>query len=197
MKFEKWNLPASAPSAAALEEAGYPALLSAVLAAHGIADGSAAADFLRIEDALTLSPFLMKDMDRAVGRIRRALERGEHIAVFGDYDVDGITATAILVDYLRCSGARVSHYIPRRIEDGYGLSVDAMRALHDRGIDLVVTVDCGITGVEEVDFAASIGMDVVVTDHHECKDELPRAAAVVDPHDRIAPIPSSIWPAAA
>ena len=112
MKFEKWNLPASAPSAAALEEAGYPALLSAVLAAHGIADGSAAADFLRIEDALTFSPFLMKDMDRAVGRIRRALERGEHIAVFGDYDVDGITATAILVDYLRCSGARVSHYIP-------------------------------------------------------------------------------------
>jgi len=189
MKFEKWNLPASAPSAAALEEAGYPALLSAVLAAHGIVDGSAAADFLRIEDALPLSPFLMKDMDRAVGRIRRALERGEHIAVFGDYDVDGITATAILVDYLRCSGARVSHYIPRRIEDGYGLSVDAMRALHDRGIDLVVTVDCGITGVEEVDFAASIGMDVVVTDHHECKDELPRAAAVVDPHRPDCPYP--------
>lgn len=189
MKFEKWNLPASAPSAAALEEAGYPALLSAVLAAHGIADGPAAADFLRIEDALTLSPFLMKDMDRAVGRIRRALECGEHIAVFGDYDVDGITATAILVDYLRCSGARVSHYIPRRIEDGYGLSVDAMRALHDRGIDLVVTVDCGITGVEEVDFAASIGMDVVVTDHHECKDELPRAAAVVDPHRPDCPYP--------
>ena len=81
MKFEKWNLPASAPSAAALEEAGYPALLSAVLAAHGIADGPAAADFLRIEDALPLSPFLMKDMDRAVGSIRRALERGEHIAV--------------------------------------------------------------------------------------------------------------------
>lgn len=189
MKFEKWNLPASAPSAAALEEAGYPALLSAVLAAHGIADGPAAADFLRIEDALPLSPFLMKDMDRAVGRIRRALERGEHIAVFGDYDVDGITATAILVDYLRCSGARVSHYIPRRIEDGYGLSVDAMRALHDRGIDLVVTVDCGITGVEEVDFAASIGMDVVVTDHHECKDELPRAAAVVDPHRPDCPYP--------
>ena len=118
MKFEKWNLPAAAPSAAALEEAGYPALLSSVLAAHGITDGPAAGDFLRIEDTLTLSPFLMKDMDRAASRIRRALERGEHIAVFGDYDVDGITATAILVDHLRRSGARVSHYIPRRIEDG-------------------------------------------------------------------------------
>ena len=189
MKFEKWNLPASAPSAAALEEAGYPALLSSVLAAHGITDGPAAGDFLRIEDTLTLSPFLMKDMDRAASRIRRALERGEHIAVFGDYDVDGITATAILVDHLRRSGARVSHYIPRRIEDGYGLSVDAMRTLRDRGVDLVVTVDCGITGVEEVDFAASIGMDVVVTDHHECKEELPRAAAVVDPHRPDCPYP--------
>ena len=189
MKFEKWNLPAAAPSAAALEEAGYPALLSSVLAAHGITDGPAAGDFLRIEDTLTLSPFLMKDMDRAASRIRRALERGEHIAVFGDYDVDGITATAILVDHLRRSGARVSHYIPRRIEDGYGLSVDAMRTLRDRGVDLVVTVDCGITGVEEVDFAASIGMDVVVTDHHECKEELPRAAAVVDPHRPDCPYP--------
>ena len=112
MKFEKWNLPASAPSAAALEEAGYPALLSAVLAAHGIADGPAAADFLRIEGCPP--PFPLPDEGH--GPSRRPYPprpgRGEHIAVFGDYDVDGITATAILVDYLRCSGARVSHYIP-------------------------------------------------------------------------------------
>ena len=182
MKYKKWNLPASAPSADALEEAGYPALLSAVLASHGITDGPAADDFLKIEDSLSLSPLLMKDMDRAVVRIRAALDAGEHMAVFGDYDVDGITATAILVDYLRRCGAQVSHYIPRRIEDGYGLSADAMRTLRGQGITLVITVDCGITGVEEVDFAASLGMDVVVTDHHECKDELPRAIAVVDPH---------------
>ena len=182
MKFEKWNLPAAAPSTAALEKAGYPALLAAVLAAHGIEDVPAAAEFLRIEESLSLSPFLMKDMDRAGSRIDRALRAGEHMAVFGDYDVDGITATAILVDYLRRRGGQVSHYIPRRIEDGYGLSADAMRTLHERGVSLVITVDCGITGVEEVDFAATLGMDVVVTDHHECKDELPRAAAVVDPH---------------
>ena len=105
MKFEKWNLPAAAPSVEALEAAGYPALLSAVLAAHGIADTAAAAEFLNIEETLTLSPFLMKDMDCAVRRIRAALESGEHIAVFGDYDVDGITATAILADYLRRCGA--------------------------------------------------------------------------------------------
>ena len=189
MKFEKWNLPAAAPSTAALEKAGYPALLAAVLAAHGIEDGPAAAEFLRIEESLSLSPFLMKDMDRAASRIDRALQAGEHMAVFGDYDVDGITATAILVDYLRLRGGRVSHYIPRRIEDGYGLSVDAMRTLHERGVSLVITVDCGITGVEEVDFAATLGMDVVVTDHHECKDELPRAAAVVDPHRPDCPYP--------
>ena len=189
MKYKKWNLPASVPSADALEEAGYPALLSAVLASHGITDGPAADDFLKIEDSLSLSPLLMKDMDRAVVRIRAALDAGEHMAVFGDYDVDGITATAILVDYLRRCGAQVSHYIPRRIEDGYGLSADAMRTLRGQGITLVITVDCGITGVEEVDFAASLGMDVVVTDHHECKDELPRAIAVVDPHRPDCPYP--------
>ena len=159
MKFEKWNLPAAAPSVEALEAAGYPALLSAVLAAHGIADTAAAAEFLNIEETLTLSPFLMKDMDCAVRRIRAALEGGEHIAVFGDYDVDGITATAILADYLRRCGGQVSHYIPRRIEDGYGLSAEAMRTLHEQGVTLVVTVDCGITGVEEVDYAAGLGMD--------------------------------------
>ena len=189
MKFEKWNLPAAAPAVAELEQAGYPALLSAVLAAHGITDDAAARAFLQIDDTLTLSPFLMKDMDRAVRRIRQALEKGQHIAVFGDYDVDGITATAILVDYLRRCGAEVSHYIPRRIEDGYGLSADALGALRSRGVDLVVSVDCGITGVEEVDYAASLGMDVVVTDHHECKEELPRAAAVVDPHRPDCPYP--------
>ena len=189
MKYKKWNLPASVPSADALEEAGYPALLSAVLASHGITDSPAADDFLKIEDSLSLSPLLMKDMDRAAARIRAALDAGEHMAVFGDYDVDGITATAILVDYLRRCGAQVSHYIPRRIEDGYGLSADAMRTLRGQGITLVITVDCGITGVEEVDFAASLGMDVVVTDHHECKDELPRAIAVVDPHRPDCPYP--------
>ena len=124
----------------------------------------------------------MADMDKAVERVQRALADHERIAVFGDYDVDGITATCILVDYLQSRGADVLHYIPRRIEDGYGLSVDAIEGLYRKGTRLLITVDCGITGVEEVDFANSLGMDVVVTDHHECKETLPRAVAVVDPH---------------
>ena len=141
-----------------------------------------AAAFLERGRDLTCSPFLMKDMDRAVECISRAIRQGRRMAVFGDYDVDGITATVILVDYLKSRGVDVLHYIPRRIEDGYGLGQDAIRSLHEQGVELLITVDCGITGVEEVDFAASLGMDVVITDHHECKDTLPRAAAVVDPH---------------
>ena len=183
MKYRKWHIAPEHPEAQQrLQAAGYPYLVSAVLAARGVETAEQAAAFLEREDRLTLSPFLMADMDKAVERIRRALDSGERMAVFGDYDVDGITATCILVDYLQRRGADVLHYIPRRIEDGYGLSCDAIRSLYDQGVRLLVTVDCGITGVEEVDFANSLGMDVVITDHHECRETLPRAVAVVDPH---------------
>lgn len=183
MKFQKWRIAEPHLEAAArLTAAGYPCLVSAVLASRGIATAEEAAAFLEHEQRLTYSPFLMADMDKAVERVQRALADHERIAVFGDYDVDGITATCILVDYLQSRGADVLHYIPRRIEDGYGLSVDAIEGLYRKGTRLLITVDCGITGVEEVDFANSLGMDVVVTDHHECKETLPRAVAVVDPH---------------
>ena len=182
MKFQKWRIAEPHPEAAArLTAAGYPCLVSAVLASRGIATAEEAAAFLEHEQRLTYSPFLMADMDKAVERVQRALADHERIAVFGDYDVDGITATCILVDYLQSRGADVLHYIPRRIEDGYGLSVDAIEGLYRKGTRLLITVDCGITGVEEVDFANSLGMDVVVTDHHECKETLPVASAVVDP----------------
>ena len=183
MKFTKWRIAPEHPEAQArLTAAGYPYLVSAVLAGRGVETPEQAAAFLEREQSLTYSPFLMKDMDKAAARIQQALSDGEKIAVFGDYDVDGITATCILVDYLQSRGADVVHYIPRRIEDGYGLSCDAIQVLYDRGVRLLITVDCGITGVEEVDFANSLGMDVVITDHHECREALPRAAAVVDPH---------------
>ena len=183
MKFQKWRIAEPHPEAAArLTAAGYPCLVSAVLASRGIATAEEAAAFLEHEQRLTYSPFLMADMDKAVERVQRALAGHEKIAVFGDYDVDGITATCILVDYLQSRGADVLHYIPRRIEDGYGLSCDAIEGLYRKGARLLITVDCGITGVEEVDFANSLGMDVVITDHHECKETLPRAVAVVDPH---------------
>ena len=190
MKFQQWNV-AGAPEETVrrLMDAGYPYLVSAVLASRGIASETEAADFLLCDHRLTHSPLLMADMDRAVERISRAIADAERIAVFGDYDVDGITATVILVDYLRQRGADVVHYIPRRIEDGYGLSVDAITTLHQQGVGLLVTVDCGITGVDEVAYARSLGMDTVITDHHECKEILPDAAAVVDPHRPDCPYP--------
>ena len=182
MKFLSWHVAQENCAAAErLADAGYPYLVSEVLASRGVERAEDAAEFLTQETTLTYSPFLMQDMDKAVERIAQAIAAGEKIAIFGDYDVDGITATCILVDYLKGRGADVVHYIPRRIEDGYGLSCDAIEGLRKGGATLLVTVDCGITGVDEVAFARSIGMDVVVTDHHECKETLPVAAAVVDP----------------
>ena len=148
-----------------------------------------AAEALERDRSLSMSPMLMRDMDKAVARIQRAISQGETIAVFGDYDVDGITSTVLLMDYLKSCGVRCLRHIPRRIEEGYGLSKEAIQGLRDQGATLMITVDCGITGNEEVDFAASIGLDVVITDHHECKEELPRALAVVDPHRSDCPYP--------
>ena len=190
MKFKKWNIGTPAgEDVALLRSAGYPYLLSSVLASRGITTAEAAAEALERDRKLTLSPMLLRDMDRAVARIQRAISGGETIAVFGDYDVDGITSTVLLMDYLKNCGARCLRHIPRRIEEGYGLSKEAIRALRDQGATLMITVDCGITGNEEVDYAASIGLDVVVTDHHECKEELPAACAVVDPHRPDCPYP--------
>ena len=183
MKFKKWTIGTpKEQDVALLRGAGYPYLLSTVLAARGISSAEEAAEFLDRERSLTTSPMLMRDMDKAVERIQRAIAGGETVAVFGDYDVDGITSTVLLLDYLKSCGVNCLRYIPRRIEDGYGLSCDAIQGLHDQGATLMITVDCGITGNEEVAFARSLGMDVVVTDHHECKETLPDAVAVVDPH---------------
>ena len=129
------------------------------------------------------------DMDKAVKRVKKALERREHICVFGDYDVDGITATCLLTDFLRKRGGRVTSYIPARLEEGYGLNEIAVRALKEQGVKLIVTVDCGITATQEAALCRELGMELVVTDHHECKTELPAAVAVVDPHRKDQPGP--------
>ena len=190
MRYARWTGGDYDEAAAGrLRAAGYPALLSAVLAARDVSTPEESAVFLERERSLSHSPMLMKDMDKAVERISQALAAGEKMAVFGDYDVDGITATVLLVDYLRSRGADCVKYIPRRIEDGYGLGRDALRLLREKGVTLVITVDCGITGVEEARFAREIGMDLVITDHHECKDVLPCAAAVVDPRRPDCPYP--------
>ena len=183
MKYQKWNIGTPAEQdVALLREAGYPYLLSTVLAARGVSSAEAASELLEQEHHLRISPMLMRDMNRAVSRIQQAIANGETIAVFGDYDVDGITSTVLLMDYLKSCGVPCLRFIPRRIEDGYGLSFDAIRTLHSQGATLLVTVDCGITGNAEVEFANTLGMDVVITDHHECKEALPPAVAVIDPH---------------
>jgi len=190
MKYARWQGGGYDEAAAErLYRAGYPRLLSSILSARGVSTPEAAAALLDRDRNLTYSPYLMKDMEKAVTRIRRAIAEGEKIAVFGDYDVDGITSTVLLVDYLRSRGADCMKYIPRRIEDGYGLGKEALSGLRDKGVTLVITVDCGITGVEEARHAKEIGLDLVITDHHECRELLPEAAAVVDPRRPDCPYP--------
>ena len=183
MKYKQWNQAASDPAAvAALEQAGLPTLAAMTLCARGQNTPEKARAFLDAGRGQLQDPFLMKDMDKAAARVAQALAAGETIAVYGDYDVDGITSTSLLTDFLRREGGRVVSYIPDRMEEGYGLNTDALDTLYRAGVSLVVTVDCGITAVAEARRAAELGMDLVITDHHECKEELPAALAVVDPH---------------
>ena len=182
MKYGIWNI--SQPDAGAVNAlvgCGYPPLAAMVLASRGINTAKAAHEYLDCNQPLP-DPYLMTDMDLAAGRVALAMERGEKIAVFGDYDVDGITATCLLGDFLRKHGADCVFYIPSRLEEGYGLNPIAIRQLSAEGVKLIVTVDCGITAVEEAELCRELGMDLVITDHHECKDRLPGAVAVVDPH---------------
>jgi len=182
VKYGIWNV--NEPEASAvntLVQSGYAPLAAMVLASRGICDNTQAHKYLDCDTPL-LDPFLMTDMDKAAGRVGLAMAMGEKIAVFGDYDVDGITSTCLLTDFLRRHGAHVVSYIPGRLEEGYGLNPIAIHQLHQEGVQLIITVDCGITAVAEAELCRELGIDLVITDHHECKDTLPYAAAVVDPH---------------
>ena len=165
----------------ALVGGGFSPLAAMVLAGRGMKSPEKAKEFLRCDGPLP-DPYRLTDMDKAVSRVRQALERKEKIAVFGDYDVDGITATCLLTDFLRGQGADCLCYIPGRLEEGYGLNPIALRQLCAEQVKLIITVDCGITAVEEAALCRELGMDLVITDHHECKEQLPEAAAIVDPH---------------
>ncbi|HIQ61234.1 MAG TPA: single-stranded-DNA-specific exonuclease RecJ [Candidatus Enterenecus faecium] len=183
MKYDRWNLRPSGPagSRAELERAGLPPLCAAVLCARGVDTAPAASAFLAHGPDLLHDPFLLRDMEKAVERISRAIREQETLAVYGDYDVDGITATCLLTQFLRTLGGQVVSYIPDRTEEGYGLNNHAIDALARQGVTLIVTVDCGITAAQEVEYARALGVDVVITDHHQCKEVLPQAVAVVDP----------------
>ena len=182
MKYGIWNVNEPDPGAVnSLVTGGYAPLAAMVLASRGITGKAQAESYLDCNAPLC-DPFLMTDMDLAAGRVGLAMAKGEKIAVFGDYDVDGITSTCLLTDFLRSHGANVVSYIPGRLEEGYGLNPIAIRQLHSEGVNLIITVDCGITAVAEAQLCKELGIDLVITDHHECKDVLPEAAAVVDPH---------------
>lgn len=183
-----WKIEYNIPEPpAALLDAGFNPLLSSILSIRGINDPEdAKRQFFNVttsclDGSEEFSPARLKDMDQAVRRIVKAIEARENVAVYGDYDVDGITATCLLTDYLRSKGLKVRPYIPDRNKEGYGLNCGALDYFKEIGISLVITVDCGITAATEAEYAKSIGIDMIITDHHECKkDELPEACAVID-----------------
>lgn len=190
MRYKQWKIAHPSPEGRAqLERAGIPSLLACVLSARGVTEPEQAWKLLTPGEDPLLDPMLLKDMDRAVLRVGRALKTGELMAVYGDYDVDGITSTCLLTDCLTRLGGRVRSYIPDRLEEGYGLNEEAVLHLAQQGVTLIITVDCGITAAREVEFARELGIDVVITDHHECKQAIPEAAAVVDPHRPDCPYP--------
>lgn len=158
-----------------------PVIVAKVLLNRGFTDAADAKKFLDKNSDSFYSPELLCDMDKAVERIRKAIENKEKVVVYGDYDVDGITSTALLVSYLREQGVNVEAYIPDRQNEGYGINKAAVKKISESGATLLISVDTGITAFEETEYARELGCDVIITDHHECKQELPKAVAVINP----------------
>ena len=156
---------------------------------RGYTTPETAQDFLSHSNRSWHDPMLMKDMDKAVERVLTAIKNREKIAIYGDYDVDGVTSVTSLYLYLTSLGGNVISYIPSRLKEGYGMSVSGVESLAEQGVNLIITVDTGITAGREVSFAASLGLDTVVTDHHECHGELPKCSAVINPHRPDCPYP--------
>lgn len=158
-------------------------LLMQVLYNRGMRSADEVAAFLAADDAVVENPYRLRDMTAAVERLLRAIESGETLCVYGDFDADGVCATALLVSALQSAGARVGAYIPNRVDEGYGLNQDAIAMIAQKA-QVLITVDCGIRSVNEVEYAISLGMDVIVTDHHTIGAKLPPAVAVINPRRR-------------
>ena len=178
---KKWQIdePVPGEAEALRADTGLPELICSILTARGIKTRDAADSFFNNEELS--DPFDIKDMDKAVRAVSDAVESGAHITIYGDYDCDGITSTYMLYNYLEALGANVSWYIPDR-EEGYGLNPEAVKRMKERGTELVITVDNGISAVSEAELIYELGMKLVVTDHHQPPEKLPRAEAVIDPH---------------
>ena len=181
---KQWKMASpSSETVALLCREQIPPLTAHLLAVRRITTIEAARNFLRGDDELS-DPFLLQDMDKAVERIGRAVEEGQKICIYGDYDCDGITSTVLLYTYLQSIGADVFFYIPDRDREGYGMNAGAVQAVAAKGTSLIVTVDNGISALDEISYAVRLGMDVVVTDHHQPRETLPSCSAVVNPHRR-------------
>lgn len=177
-----WNISPRISPEADSALAAFPPLLRQVLFNRGFADDPSARAYLRGEPNSNTDPFQMTDMPIAIDRIRAAIQNKESIAIYGDYDVDGVTATALLVETLKKLGADVRGYIPNRFDEGYGLNNNALDELKADGVTLVITVDCGIRSPAEAAHAKSLGLDLIISDHHHPDDEnLPKALAVINP----------------
>lgn len=180
-----WNIGTRSDSAEVMNIAktlGVSVPTANLLYNRGYVTPSDASSFIRLETELFHDPFLMTDMKKAAERIVTAMENGEKIAIYGDYDVDGVSSTCLLSLYFRDNGIDTVFHIPNRVGEGYGVNRDAIDKLVNDGTNLIITVDTGITAVEEAEYCASLGCDMVITDHHECRGDIPRAVAVVNPH---------------
>ena len=155
-------------------------LLATILANRNIIEEEKIRLFLNPKRTDFYDPFLIKDMDKAVDRILKAMQKNERITIYGDYDVDGITSITVLKSFFRDRNIEVNTYIPNRLDEGYGLNKKAIDKINAQGCDLMITVDCGISAIEEIDYAKSLGIETIVTDHHEAGNEIPRALAVID-----------------
>ena len=185
MVYDRWKINGyDRDDAVRLTDSGINPLIAVILASRGVTDAERAGRFLDTGLTAVLDPFGMQGMEAAAARVRRAIDEREHVVVFGDYDVDGMTASCLLAGFLRKKGLDCEIYIPCRLEEGYGVNSNAIDDFARRGVSLVITVDCGVTANEEAAHAAALGIDMIITDHHECRDELPDAVAVVDPKRR-------------
>jgi single-stranded-DNA-specific exonuclease len=183
----RWNL--LPPLTDQQKVGGYPPLLIQLLHNRGVKRPEDFASFLASDASLLADPMLLPDMHQAIMRINRALLKGETIAIYGDFDADGITATAALVQGLALLGGRAVPYIPHRQTEGHGLTTPVLKRLHEQGVTLVITVDCGVTDVAEVKKAMGMGLDIIITDHHSPLDEIPEAIAVINPKLKVSAYP--------
>lgn len=190
MTYHRWDIaPDDDGALELLKRAGYGPLAARTLARRGILTSEEAEAFFRMRPDGLHDPFLLPGMDTAVERLRLASSRGETVAVYGDYDADGVTAVCVMVRTLRGLGINCLYHIPDRERDGYGLHAEAVESLYQRGATLIITVDTGVTAHKEVEIAKNLGVDVIVTDHHECQGSLPNAVAVINPRRDDSPYP--------